>query len=642
MKKTIPKIIGFLLFSILLFAIVGIRTIPQNDVDVIAQSGYIDAHKNDFTKSMLQIPPDHWMHYPNQLLSSSQEGITGMEPSSFGTLRLQLHLPAGKIYAICQTTASYALRVMVNGQDIGALGKVGNTPGESQEQGGTLLTSFYAPQPEVEIAIQYSGFVRQGKLPTFQIGSVEMLSLQRQRLIFRDVLFIGSLLTAAMLFFGTFLFFGKKNQAFYLTLWCLSLALYRLVTDNLCLTLLWPVSALSIARIEYISMLGASSAFFLYLRTLLPECFPRVWVRLTLCATALFMGCFLFLLPHTFPWLRLTILIIMGSMALYLGFRLLSRIRLMHTEQIFIIFAAMLMILITVAEQILIHNSSPYWNGGDVLGATLMIAVIFLNVVALSVYMMQTELKLSESLQMEKALIQTNEALDQINTLQQEFLLTASHELCTPLSIISGHAQLSVNKLKLGKYTEKIPHHLDVIIRESTRLSRLVTELLSREPSYGVPSELVCDISVIAKQCMDLFLPLLEKKGNRLLLSLSDSLPNVAMDSASATQILLNLLTNANRHTANGTIEIGATVEKDRVSIWVSDTGEGIAPYLLPYVFERRIRGKNSFSGGLGLAICRKRVEACCGEITINSEEGKGTTVQLRLLPAAPTRNGGK
>ena len=95
-------------------------------------------------------------------------------------------------------------------------------------------------------------------------------------------------------------------------------------------------------------------------------------------------------------------------------------------------------------------------------------------------------------------------------------------------------------------------------------------------------------------------------------------------------QVLINLLSNANRHTRNGKVVVKAEGLNDQVQISVSDNGSGISAELLPHVFDRFWRGGGGGTG-LGLTICKTIIEEHGGEIGIESEERKGTRVWFTL-----------
>ena len=113
-------------------------------------------------------------------------------------------------------------------------------------------------------------------------------------------------------------------------------------------------------------------------------------------------------------------------------------------------------------------------------------------------------------------------------------------------------------------------------------------------------------------------------------------LPYVLADSDRLEQIIVNLFSNAIRHTPQGSINLKAWADSDRVWVSVQDTGSGIAPEELPYVFRRFWRSQESraqkYGGtGIGLAICRRLVELHGGKIFVESQLGIGSTFKFFL-----------
>jgi two-component system sensor histidine kinase BaeS len=105
--------------------------------------------------------------------------------------------------------------------------------------------------------------------------------------------------------------------------------------------------------------------------------------------------------------------------------------------------------------------------------------------------------------------------------------------------------------------------------------------------------------------------------------------------------VLLGLLTNAFKHTpAPGAVTLRARLENDRVVIEVEDTGTGIRADEMDRVFDRFYRGSGSLERegfGLGLAIAKRMVDVMGGELSVNSEEGRGSTFTVDLRAAEPT-----
>src|SRR6266542_737996 len=109
-------------------------------------------------------------------------------------------------------------------------------------------------------------------------------------------------------------------------------------------------------------------------------------------------------------------------------------------------------------------------------------------------------------------------------------------------------------------------------------------------------------------------------------------LPELSVDPVRIGEVMSNLLANAMRHTpSGGSVTVTASPDGDRVAFAIADTGRGIAPEQLPHVFDRYVKGADSLGSGLGLAIARTLVEAHGGEITAESDPGRGTTIRFTL-----------
>ena len=141
----------------------------------------------------------------------------------------------------------------------------------------------------------------------------------------------------------------------------------------------------------------------------------------------------------------------------------------------------------------------------------------------------------------------------------------------------------------------------------------------------------------------------LERKNIALRLELPEGLPDIYGNEYELTQIIFNLLRNAEKNTDSGTITISAQVVPQRnaaaageseITIAVTDTGAGISPELLPQVFEHGISGEKG-GMGFGLAICREIVQAHGKRIWIDSELGKGTTVSFTMPIFDSNKQGG-
>jgi two-component system OmpR family sensor kinase/two-component system sensor histidine kinase BaeS len=220
-----------------------------------------------------------------------------------------------------------------------------------------------------------------------------------------------------------------------------------------------------------------------------------------------------------------------------------------------------------------------------------------------------------------------------------------AHELRTPLQIIQGNLEGVLD----GLYTPD-PAHLRATLEETRILSRLVSDLqtLSLAESGQLPlhplkvsaADLVADaVTSFSGQANEAGIDLLsEIQSDRE--SLECTVDPDRMD-----QVLSNLIVNAIRHTPQGgKIVLRAAAKPDRVRLEVEDSGTGIPPEDLPFVFDRFYRGDRSRSrqpgtgSGLGLAIARQLVEAQGGKIMVESQLGSWTkfTLDLYSSPQIP------
>lgn len=225
-------------------------------------------------------------------------------------------------------------------------------------------------------------------------------------------------------------------------------------------------------------------------------------------------------------------------------------------------------------------------------------------------------------------------SLEQVEQRRREIIDDLTHELRTPLTIIRGRLE----EIADGIITANSQIYSQ-LIRETKRLQRLLNDL--QELSQAETGNLLLNLQ--PTNLRHILEPLTERFAEQLLgsdrtltLDCPTNLPYVMVDSDRLEQILVNLLSNAIRHTCEGSIKIEAWFEGDRVWVSVTDTGSGIAESELPHVFRRFWRSQQSrsqrYSGtGIGLAICKRFVELHSGEISVESQLGKGTKFKFFL-----------
>jgi two-component system NtrC family sensor kinase len=213
-----------------------------------------------------------------------------------------------------------------------------------------------------------------------------------------------------------------------------------------------------------------------------------------------------------------------------------------------------------------------------------------------------------------------------------------AHEINNPLSGILTYSKLLKkwvdNDETSGEKKDEALQCLDLITSESRRCGELVKSLLSfsRQAPMNVQPT---DINQVLQQCVRLLRHNLEHAAIQLNLNLGEALPLLQCDPSQIEQVLLAVIVNAMDAMPRGGnlwLETRLSEDGSRVAITVRDDGAGIAPDVMPKIFEPFVTTKEHGHGtGLGLAVSRSIVERHSGKISLESELGKGTTVTITL-----------
>jgi signal transduction histidine kinase len=225
-----------------------------------------------------------------------------------------------------------------------------------------------------------------------------------------------------------------------------------------------------------------------------------------------------------------------------------------------------------------------------------------------------------------------------LEKLKDDLINTVSHELRTPLSITKEAISLVLEKVP-GKINDQQSEILSIAKKNVERLARIINGLLDVSRIESGNIEIHRD-DVDLRELVRLTAAAFETKARDKGLELSVSLPEAALtayaDEDKLSQILMNLVDNAVKFTERGSVEIAVEDKGPAIECRVRDTGIGIAPNDLPKIFDKftqfgRKDGPGEKGTGLGLSIVKGLVELHQGEIRIESELGRGTTVAFTL-----------
>lgn len=245
--------------------------------------------------------------------------------------------------------------------------------------------------------------------------------------------------------------------------------------------------------------------------------------------------------------------------------------------------------------------------------------------------------------QLANVLNQTFDRLQAAFEHQSRFTADASHELRTPVAVITSQTELALSK---PRSNDEYKAALEACLRAARRMRSLIDSLLLLARFDSGRPELSfrpLDLADVARESIELLKPLAEER--QITLSSEMTSAKVIGDHDRLAQVVTNLLSNAIRYNhEGGHVELHVQRVNGHAVMTVTDDGIGIPAEDLPHVFERfyrvdKARSRADGGSGLGLAICRSVVEAHGGQIVARSDPSGGTSMEVRLpLPSEPSK----
>jgi signal transduction histidine kinase len=231
---------------------------------------------------------------------------------------------------------------------------------------------------------------------------------------------------------------------------------------------------------------------------------------------------------------------------------------------------------------------------------------------------------------------------DQLDRMKDEFVLTASHELRSPLTSVQGFAELLM--MDRDSLTQRQVETVEIILANCRHLVRLLNDLLDLARSDAGRLAIrprPMQLAPLIEDVVRTMTAQTDKSEQTLTAKIEPNLPLVVVEPDRIRQILVNLVTNAHEYSPErASIHVTAGVADGAVEINVTDNGPGIPAAQMEHIFERFVRGDAGLTQrvggtGLGLAISKSLVDLHGGTIAVDSEVGRGSTFTVRL-PLAP------
>jgi len=246
----------------------------------------------------------------------------------------------------------------------------------------------------------------------------------------------------------------------------------------------------------------------------------------------------------------------------------------------------------------------------------------------------------SDSVSVERVLIERNQALQAADQLKSEFIANVSHELRTPLNTVIGFGEILVNQY-FGELNERQREYAEGVLESSHILLHLIDDILDLatiEAGHMALAPKPVDLHSTLDGVVRLARHRAREKGLALDLDCPEGVGSVVADERRLRQVLFNLVSNSIKFTpSGGQIVLGAKHSGAEVEMWVSDTGIGIPDDERRFAFDRFAKGRagqRQTGAGLGLALVKSFIELHGGRVELDASVTQGTKVRC-FLPAA-------
>jgi len=232
-----------------------------------------------------------------------------------------------------------------------------------------------------------------------------------------------------------------------------------------------------------------------------------------------------------------------------------------------------------------------------------------------------------------------NETLLRYDKMKSDFLGTVAHEINTPLAVISASSRDTLDLLKSQSLDiDEITENQMLIEKRVKRIDGIIMDLMDtvaiengRLPLNRQP----LNLSDLLKTVCETHFKKLDVNGNQIIYDCPMDLPHLWVDPDRIEQVMANLLSNAVRHTKDGTITVKLSRADGAQVVSVTDNGEGMDAETARIALKQYVSVKADFwRHGIGLYLCRRIIAAHGGEIWIDSEKGHGTSIFFSLMEA--------
>lgn len=631
-KANKVKLVSLFLIAFIILLIITKGTINFNSKkeQPIADKGVLDLRNWDFKKDGIVKLNGQWEYYDNELLTPKDFSkpqtnkkylsIPGSySGQGYGTYRLKLLLKdSKKLYSIKVEFLQSAYKLWANDNDIAEVGIVGKNKAEMNPQLLPKAGTFFDDNGVVYLTLEVSNFyAKYGTVDTLILGDASTIDKQDANKLAFDLFLFGSTLVAAVYNLGLFFKRKKDKSPFYFAIVCLIVAIRTLFLGQRFFIATFPsFSYLISGKIMHWSYYLYIPFIVLYINNFYKGIISPIMVKISNISAYVYG-----LLILICPWKYYIDLILPAEITTifllsYLIIKL-SKVYINKSGSDIIIVMALFSLLMTRINDVLYEYSIIITGSFSPVGT-------FIFIIATSYILAERQsIALSKVEDM-------SEKLNSLNNLKDEFLAVTSHELKTPLNGIIGLSESLSNDVK--GINEEDCHNLYLINMSARRLTNLVDDIMvfsklkngdimlnKKAVNIGKVVEIVFKLSEIS----------ISNKKLQLINLIDKNAPFVFADEGRIQQILYNLIGNAIKFTAKGSIKVTYEVKGNFLEISIEDTGIGIPKDKIDSIFNffEQVDGisENYGGTGLGLYITKKLVELHNGSINVSSKLNEGS-----------------
>ncbi len=603
---------------------------------------------SDIGKIIVKLAPGE-SYYPSTYLMP--ESVNSSLPVSTGRFeeiradylsqRFVLKVPqSSEVYSMTlKLSGRHAMRVYVNGILAAQNGQPGVTKQDTEVWENNITFYGVAVDGEIDVILHSAQFYhskRGASLAELSLSKTNTDPFFYDRI--KGIAIAGALLCSAALLLGVYLLLSHTRATLYFSLACMVMAVRECLQSHA--WTFFSVPGNVSFMLEYLTMVLATIFLSLYLGQYADGMFLRVVQYAAIFGSLLYGGCILFadslfytsVLVYYQALLVLTVVPFVSVM--------LWKMRRPTSDQTAAMYGIGVFFMSAMGDLVMYTD---IFGDRPIVPVAEVAMLVFVLAQTVSLFQMNNRV-FSEVREAEQKLEAEKTALESLNRMKTEFLGNVSHELKTPLTVISGYAQIT-RQLAAKPDTldgREVSRRMTLISSEAERLSLMVGQILDvtrMEEGRMVMDPVRCYVDEIIHAAVKTHYPILNKNRNRLDIRIESGLPAIYADPVRISQVIVNLISNAVRFTMDGVITISAKKKDDKILVCVSDTGDGINAKQLLNLFQRYSKkeepnGSQDTGTGLGLYICKHIVEQHGGKIWIESKEGIGTSVFF-TLPSA-------